>query len=78
MGLGYSPGKGCVASSFRVKDKKNFPKVVIHEIGHTSGLPHCKEAACLMQDAEGKDKFRELTGFCRKCSAHLRSRGWKI
>ena len=78
MGLGYKPGKGCVASTFRVKEKRNFPKVVVHELGHTMGLPHCARAGCLMQDAEGRDKLAGLNGFCSSCSRYLRGKGWKI
>lgn len=78
MGLGFKPGKGCVASSFRVKDKRNFPKVVVHELGHTMGLPHCASDGCLMQDAEGKDKLAGLNGFCVSCSKYLRAKGWKV
>jgi len=63
MGLGFCPGKSCIASSFRLKGKNRDEKLfkdAIHELGHTQGLAqwntkHCLEKECLMRDAEGKD-----------------------
>jgi archaemetzincin len=70
MGLGYHPGKSCVVSDFRLsKGNKNtqFYKVVLHELGHTEGLPHCPTKTCLMRDAEGKNPIDEEKDFCLKC-----------
>lgn len=57
MGLGYRPGKACVASSFRLNKEnldEQFYKIAIHELGHTQGLSHCPEKMCFMRSAEGK------------------------
>ena len=86
MGLGYSPGKSCVASTFRLKGKNQLEKlfkVAIHELGHTQGLArtntkHCPEKTCLMRDANGKDHLNELKGFCSKCKPVLIRAGWKL
>ena len=81
MGLGYRPGKACVASTFRLnKNNKDsqFYKVAIHELGHTQGLPHCLEKTCFMRDAEGGNPTDELKEFCKKCKAHLQSKNWKL
>ncbi len=78
MGLGYQPGNACIASDFRLRDKTNFFKVVIHELGHTTGLPHCPEKTCFMRDAEGGDPTGEEKEFCIKCKAHLTIKGWKL
>jgi len=78
MGLGFKPGKACVASSFRLRDKKNFFKVLIHELGHTAGLPHCPEKTCFMRDAEGRDPTGEEKEFCTKCKSYLKEKGWKL
>lgn len=81
MGLGYRPGKACVASTFRLnKSNKNsqFYKVAIHELGHTQGLPHCPEKNCFMRDAEGGNPTDELKEFCKKCKAHLQRKNWKL
>jgi archaemetzincin len=78
MGLGYRPGKACIASSFRLKNKKNFFKVMVHELGHTAGLPHCPDSTCFMADAKGGDPTGNETGFCQKCSNILKNKSWKL
>jgi len=86
MGLGFCPGKSCIASTFRLKgknkDEKLF-KVAIHELGHTQGLAqtktkHCPDKVCFMRDAEGKDHLDELTCFCSKCKPVLIKAGWDL
>ncbi|AZA90519.1 archaemetzincin-like protein [Chryseobacterium nakagawai] len=81
MGLGYRPGKACIASDFRVNKKNSdeqFYKIAIHELGHTQGLPHCPEKMCFMRDAEGKNPTNEETDFCKKCKTFLISKNWKF
>lgn len=78
MGLGYQPGQACVASNFRVRNKKDFYKVAIHELGHTAGLPHCPDKTCFMRDAEGADPTGEEKGFCPNCKAFLKAKGWRL
>src|SRR6202000_1310347 len=55
MGLGFQPGNACVISAFRLS-KSNLSeqlyKIALHELGHTQGLPHCKNKICYMRDAE--------------------------
>jgi archaemetzincin len=79
MGLGFCPGKACIASTFRLSkeetDKQLF-KVAIHEMGHTFGLPHCPIKSCFMRDAEGGNPTNEEKGFCAKCKSYLSSKGW--
>jgi archaemetzincin len=59
FGLGYQPGPSCVISSFRIKKgtmnqyRQRLAKVVLHELGHNMGLPHCINA-CFMKDAVEK------------------------
>jgi len=81
MGLGYCPGRSCIASTFRLKGKNKYEKlfkVAIHELGHTQGLPHCPVKTCLMRDAEGKDHLDELKDFCKKCKLFLVQSGWDL
>jgi len=60
FGLGYCPGKACVISVFRLQSgpydlyKERFIKVLLHELGHNMGLPHCNyDSTCMMNDAKG-------------------------
>jgi archaemetzincin len=81
MGLGYHPGNSCVVSDFRLSKKNKeiqFYKVVLHELGHTEGLPHCAVKNCLMRDAEGKNHLDEETEFCLNCKNFLIGKGWKL
>ncbi|WP_315814368.1 matrixin family metalloprotease [Paraflavitalea speifideaquila] len=81
MGFGYSPGNGCVVSSFRLtrgSQQDQFYKVAIHELGHTQGLPHCSVKTCFMRDAEGGNPLDEETDFCTDCKSFLTSKGWQL
>lgn len=81
MGLGYCPGNACVVSTFRLARNNTatqFYKVAIHELGHTQGLPHCKNKTCYMRDAEGGNPLDEETGFCAPCTTILRNKGWAV
>lgn len=79
MGLGYRPGRACVASAFRLnKEQKlqQFFKVSIHELGHTQGLDHCEVKICFMRDAEGRNPTNEEVDFCESCKRILVKKGW--
>lgn len=81
MGLGRCPGNACVVSIYRLEEYERtdlFYKLVLHELGHTQGLPHCTESTCFMRDAEGGNPMREETAFCTACESKLKKRGWNI
>lgn len=86
MGLGFCPGKSCIASTSRLKGKNRLEKlfkVAIHELAHTQGLAqtktkHCPDKNCLMSDAKGKDRLDELSDFCSKCKPVLIKAGWQL
>lgn len=81
MGLGFRPGKACVASTFRLNKTKvgeQLFKVAIHELGHTQGLSHCHEKTCFMRDAEGKNHTDEEKNFCKKCKNFLIGKNWSF
>jgi archaemetzincin len=80
MGLAYRPGKSGIISSFRLKDKdKNLEftrlkKVVIHEFGHSLGLPHCSDKQCVMTSAAEKISTidNEKMELCKACKKLLK------
>lgn len=79
MGLGYCPGKSCVASTFRLHGNNKLEKLVkvaLHELGHTQGLKHCPQEGCLMRDAKGKDHLNQLNTFCSSCKKVMEKEGW--
>ncbi|MCX6294997.1 MAG: Zn-dependent protease [Bacteroidetes bacterium] len=82
FGLGFLGGPSCVVSDFRLKKSakdinqlhERLIKVVLHELGHTFGLPHCSaEKSCLMEDADGtiKSVDREEKHLCESCKKKL-------
>jgi archaemetzincin len=79
FGLGFTPGKSCVISSYRAKisNKKLFNnrilKICTHEFGHNLGLHHCKSPKCVMQDAAETIKTIDLVEneLCEKCKNQI-------
>lgn len=79
MGLGYHPGKACVVSTVRIRKsaasaqqlQQRIFKVVVHEMGHNFGLPHCLNQSCIMVDAEGKMKLDDEKGLCADCNRKI-------
>ena len=81
IGLGFTPGKSCVVSTFRLNKqnlKQQLFKVTIHELGHTPGLNHCSVKTCFMRDAEGGNPTDEEKQFCLSCREFLIRRGWTL
>ena len=69
MGLSI-PNSGCaVVSTFRIKNRSNLWKVVLHEYLHSIGFPHCPDdnPHCIMQDAHGRDTFSRKHAVCATC-----------
>lgn len=81
FGLGTLNAKGCVTSSFRLKKNASvsllqarIQKVILHEIGHNHGLPHCQTPIpCFMKDAKGKIGTVDNYPFdvCKNCKIRL-------
>jgi archaemetzincin len=84
MGQGLCPGNVCIISTHRLaRTKEQYAhinarllKVVIHELGHNFGLPHCPNQSCIMVDAEGKDKLPQEKDLCPKCRSYLSQQGF--
>lgn len=76
-------GKACIVSTHRLYQGcetglnndiliERVTKEVIHELGHTFDLRHCKDPACLMHYARNeKDVDRKSNQLCRYCSILL-------
>lgn len=74
IGLSNTGQSNSVLSTFRVKDKTQFWKVVLHEFGHAYlGLPHCpnNDPHCFMKDCKGKPDLAKERYLCNSCSNHI-------
>jgi len=49
-----------------------FGKVVIHELGHTFGLIHCRNPVCVMRSSTYvEDLDQKSSSYCHRCRAEL-------
>lgn len=82
--FGVSPVGAYVAviSSIRPSGKQHsndhLVKLMMHELGHSFGLNHCRNQHCFMVDAEHGNKFSQTPSFCNECKAFLNNKGWNI
>lgn len=77
LGLGDLGGRACVISTWRCRRtardaaqaSRRMVTTCIHEVGHTLGLPHCPDTACLMTDARGSVLTVDRTSghLCARC-----------
>ena len=77
FGLGSLTGRGCITSTYRLKRNASLSlltdrlqKVILHEIGHNYGLPHCTTPyPCFMKAANGKisEVDSEPLDMCKVC-----------
>jgi predicted Zn-dependent protease len=56
---------------------KDIEKVILHEILHGFGLPHCRHKNCIMNDAKGKfsnlKNCNNLQGECKVFAKNIYS-----
>jgi predicted Zn-dependent protease len=70
-----------IASTWRVGKVNNlkrqdFKKLMLHELAHSVGMPHCKTDNCILHDAEKKNRFSSSPSFCDTCKQRLSAKGW--
>lgn len=79
FGLGYQPGRSSVISDHRLQTS-NLPRfrhrirtVVIHELGHNQGLPHCSTPNCIMNNANERIQTVDQSAdtYCSMCKGKL-------
>jgi archaemetzincin len=83
--FGQSCGNVCIVSIYRFKpctridsqqEKETLAartaKTIIHEVGHSLGLPHCKDNRCVMYFSNWVgDTDRKTKYFCKNCKEKL-------
>jgi predicted Zn-dependent protease len=79
FGLTNMRGERCmIVSTIRGEQNDGVKeRLMMHEMGHAFGLPHCPNA-CIMHDAHGHDIFIYLKTFCPHCKNYLQSKGWNL
>jgi len=61
-------------SKGRLFFEKQYGKVLLHEAGHTLGLPHCSNESCvLLYSNSPLELYRKGEWFCQPCLEKLRS-----
>lgn len=80
MGMSYRNGGLSVVTTSRFKtfSQDHLNRLMLHELGHAFGLRHCTISTCIMQDAQGKNKFGNTPTFCENCKKYLKGKGWKL
>jgi archaemetzincin len=81
LGLGDLAGEACVISTFRCRRgardaaqvEQRMVSTCVHEVGHTLGLLHCPDRACVMTDARGSVRTVDQTSgrMCNRCRARI-------
>jgi len=73
QGLGSMSGKNAVVSTFRVKNKPLFYKVIVHEFLHNLGLDHCpyNDPSCYICDGYVHPELEPQTRLCEYCKKEL-------
>lgn len=70
IGQSLIPGNTCIISTYRIKNKSNLWKVVLHEFCHCYfNYKHClnDDPRCFMKDAKGHAKLDIQKYFCDNC-----------
>lgn len=80
FGMARCPGGAAVISTYRMglycdssqQRLVRFVKLIIHEMGHTFGLMHCRRPRCAMKFAIGYEALdRTSIALCERCEGNL-------
>lgn len=80
FGMGRCPGKSAVLSTYRidyycesdVQRRVRFAKLIVHELGHTYGLFHCRQPLCGMKFANDYPTLDySRLSFCERCEERM-------
>jgi archaemetzincin len=84
FGEAEMPGRAAVFSIYRLREEfyglparpdlllERAAKETLHELGHTFGLPHCADHACVMSSSHSVEAVdRRGDSLCRACLARL-------
>lgn len=80
LGLNLQPSKICIASDYRLSNKKDFWKIIVHEFIHSYyNYKHCpyNNVNCIMKDANGKANFSNKNSLCKKCKLNIKHMHFK-
>lgn len=81
FGLGSLPGRTSIVSIHRLQTSSEplflhrLRTVVLHELGHNLGLPHCPNLHCIMNDANEKIATIDNSSdqFCASCQSRVQA-----
>lgn len=85
-GQAFLNGKSALVSAYRLRNERyglppdehlfgeRLQKEIIHELGHSFGLIHCQNPACVMRSSTYvEDIDQKSSGLCRMCKIQLNS-----
>ena len=78
LGAGSRFASACFINTYNAQKKSNlsehdFTVLLLHEVGHSLGLKHCKNLVCCMSSFKGMDELLRgsETNYCNICSTKI-------